>query len=173
MYIYFIKGEGNMAIVTSYFEITVRLVDEGTNHSTLRFKCQDTLYADVVTAKTALVAALDAITDCEIQRVKITEVWKNDAFSYPADVETANKLSMTIELEGGEGKKANLKVPGPIDAMFGTSGSAGFNTLNTANAAILTYVALFESGNEFYISDGEFAETLISGKRIHSKQYDG
>lgn len=162
-----------MAIVADHFEITVKLVDEGANFSTLTFQCQDTTYAAVVIAKTTLVAALDAVTDCEIQRVSINEVWKNDAFAYPSDVETACKLSMTIELEGGIGKKANLKVPGPIDAMFGASGTGGFNTLNTSNAAILTYVAMFDNAAEFYISDGEFHETLISGKRIHSKQYDG
>lgn len=162
-----------MAIVTSHFEITVKLVDEGANHSTLTYQCQDTAYADVVIAKTALVAALDAITDCVIQRVSINEVWKNDAFAYPSDVETHTKLSATVELEGGIGKKANFKIPGPIDAMFGASGTAGFNTLNTGYAAILTYCAMFENGNEFYISDGEFLETLISGKRIGAKQYDG
>lgn len=162
-----------MAIVADHFEITVKLVDEGANFTTMTFQCQDTTYANVVIAKTALVAALDAVTDCVIQRVSINEVWKNDAFAYPSDVETANKLSMTVELEGGTGKKANLKIPGPIKAMFGASGTAGFNTLDTGNALILTYVAMFENAAEFYISDGEFAETLISGKRIHAKQYDG
>ncbi len=162
-----------MAIVADHFEITVKLVDEGANFSTLTYQCQDTLYADAVIAKTTLVAALDAITGCEIQRVSINEVWQNDAFAYPTDFETANKLSMTIELEGGIGKKANLKVPGPIKALFGASGTAGFNTLDTGNALILTYVAMFDNAAEFYISDGEFGETLISGKRIHAKQYDG
>ena len=162
-----------MAIVTDHFEITVKLVDEGTNFSTLTFQCQDTLYADAVIAKTALVAALANVSGCVIQRVSINEVWQNDAFAYPADVETANKLSMTVELEGGTGKKANIKIPGPLAALFGASGTAGFNVLDTGNAAIGVYAALFENGNEFYISDGEFLETLISGKRIHAKQYDG
>ncbi len=167
-----LKGDF-MAIVTSHFEITVKLVDEGANFSTLTFYPRDTVYADVVTAKTALVAALDAITDCTIQRVSINEVWKNDAFSYPSGVETANKLSMTVELAGGIGKKANIKVPGPIDAMFGASGTAGFNTLDTSNAAVITYTNLFKAAGDFYVSDGEDLETLISGKRIHAKQYDG
>lgn len=162
-----------MAILTDHFEITIKLVDEGANHSTLTFKCRDTAYADVVTAKTALIAALDAVTDCVIQRVSINEVWQNDAFAYPSGVETANKLSITAELAGGIGKKANMKIPGPIDAMFGASGTAGFNTLNTANAAIITYTNLFKAAGDFYISDGEDFETLISGKRIHAKQYDG
>lgn len=162
-----------MAIVTDHFEITVKLVDAGANFSTLTFVCQDTVYANVVIDKTALVAALEAITDCVIQRVSINEVWKNDAFAYPSEVKVSDKLSATIELEGGIGKKANLKVPGPIDAMFGAEGTKGFNVLDTANAAFLTYVALFENGEEFYISDGEFAETLIGGKRISAKSYAG
>ncbi|GAJ06501.1 unnamed protein product, partial [marine sediment metagenome] len=134
-----------MAIVTDHFEVTVKLVDEGANHSTLTFQSQDAAYADVVVAKTALVAALEAITDCVIQRISINEVWKNDAFAYPAGVETANKLSATVELEGGIGKKANIKVPGPKDALFGASGTAGFNTLDTSNAAFITYCELFEN----------------------------
>ena len=162
-----------MAIVTDHFEITVKLVDEGANFSTLTFQCRDTLYADVVIAKTALVAALDAVTNCVIQRVSINEIWANDAFAYPTGVETANKLSMTAELTGGIGKKANLKVPGPIDAMFGASGTAGFNVLDTSNALILTYTDLFKAAGDFYISDGEDLSVLISGKRIHAKQYDG
>lgn len=162
-----------MAIVADHFEITIKLVDEGANFSTMTFQCRDSLYADVVTAKTALVAALDAITNCVIQRVSINEVWANDAFAYPSGVETANKLSITAELAGGVGKKANMKIPGPIDAMFGASGTAGFNTLDTSNAAIITYTNLFKSAGDFYISDGEDFETLVSGKRIHAKQYDG
>ncbi len=162
-----------MAIVTDHFEITIKLVDEGANFSTLTFQCRDAAYADCVTAKTALIAALDAITNCVIQRVSINEVWKNDAFAYPAGVETANKLSMTVELAGGIGKKANIKVPGPIDAMFGASGTAGYNSLDTGNAAIITYTNLFKAAGDFYVSDGEDLETLISGKRIHAKQYDG
>ena len=116
-----------MAIVADHFEITVKLVDEGTNFSTLTFQCQDATYAGVVIDKTALVAALANVSGCEIQRVSINEVWKNDSFSYPTDVETANKLSMTIELEGGIGKKANLKLPGPLPALFGASGTEGFH----------------------------------------------
>lgn len=162
-----------MSIVTDHFEITVKLVDEGANFSTLTFQCRDTAYADVVTAKTALVAALLNVTDCVIQRVSINEVWANDAFAYPEGVETANKLSMTVELAGGIGKKGNIKVPGPKPALFGASGTAGFNTLNTANAAILTYTDLFKAAGEFYTSDADDLETLISGKRIHAKQYDG
>jgi len=162
-----------MAIVTNHFEITVKLVDEGANFSTMTFQCRDAAYADAVLAKTALVAALDAVTDCVIQRVSINEVWANDAFAYPTGVETANKLSMTVELAGGIGKKANIKVPGPIDALFGASGTAGFNTLDTSNAAIGTYTDLFKAGGDFYISDGEDLSVLISGKRIHAKQYDG
>jgi len=162
-----------MAIVADHFEVTVKLVDEGTNFSTLTFECQDTVYADVVTAKTALLAALANVTGCIVRRVSINEIWKNDAPSYPSGVETANKLSMTVGLDGGIDKKGNLKLPGPLDALFGASGTAGFNVLDTSNAAILTYTAMFESGNEFYLSDGDTLESLISGKRIHAKQYDG
>lgn len=162
-----------MAIVTSHFEITIKLVDEGTNFTTMGFKCRDAAYVDVVTAKTALVAALEAITDCVIQRVSINEVWKNDAFSYPSDVETATKLSMSVELAGGIGKKANMKVPGPKDVLFGASGTKGYNELDKANAAIVTYINLFKAAGDFYVSDGEDLETLIQGARVHSHQHDG
>lgn len=162
-----------MAIVADHFEITMKLVDEGANFSTLTFQCQGTTYAEAVSAKTALIVAMLNVTDCIIQRVSINEVWKNDAFAYPSDVETHTKLSMTVELEGGIGKKANLKIPGPKNVLFGASGTAGFNVLDTSNAAALAYVAMFEDPASFYISDGEFAETLISGKRIGVKQYDG
>ena len=162
-----------MAIVASRFEITVKLVDEGANHASMTFKCRDTVYADVVVAKTALVAALDAVTDCVIQRVSINEIWKNDAFAYPTDVETKDKASITVELAGGEGKKANIKISGPIDAMFGASGTKGFNVVDTGNALLITYCNLFKAAGEFYVSDGEDLETIISGKRIGAKQYDG
>lgn len=162
-----------MAIVADHFEITVKLVDEGANFSTLTFQCRDTVYADVVVAKTALIAELLDVTDCVIQRVSINEVWANDAFAYPSGVETANKLSMTVELDTGLGKKANMKIPGPQDSLFGASGTAGFNVLDTSNADIIAYTDLFKSGGEFYVSDGEDLSVLISGKRIHAKQYDG
>ena len=155
-----------MAIVTDHFEITVKLVDEGARHSTKTYQCQDAAYADVIIAKTALVAALAGVTNCVIQRISVNEVWKNDAFAYPADVKVGDKASLTIELEGGIGKKANIKIPGPVDAMFGAQGTSGFNEVDTANVALGTYVDMFENGAEFYVSDGEFFETLIKGKRI-------
>ncbi|MCK5613838.1 hypothetical protein KAR91_68875, partial [Candidatus Pacearchaeota archaeon] len=71
------------------------------------------------------------------------------------------------------GKKANIKVPGPVDALFGAEGTQGFNVLDTDNALILTYHAMFEAAGIVYVSDGEDAETLISGKRISAKSYSG
>ena len=162
-----------MAIITDHFEITMTLADEGCNVSTLTFQCRAALYADAVLAKTALIGAIQNMTNCAIQRVSINEVWKNDAFSYPINTETANKLSMTVLLTGGTGKKANLKVPGPSDTLFGASGTAGFNILDTSNAAVAVYMNLFKSTGEFYVSDGEDLDSLVSGKRIHAKQYDG
>ncbi len=162
-----------MAIVASHFELTMTLADEGTNVTTLTFQCRDTVYADIVTAKTALVAAMGNVSGCAIQRVSINEIWRNDAFAYPTDVETATKLSNTALLTGGAGKKANIKIPGPLAALFGASGTAGFNVLDTSNAAAIAYTDLFKAASVFYLSDGEDLASMVSGKRIHAKQYDG
>ncbi|MCK5613844.1 hypothetical protein KAR91_68905, partial [Candidatus Pacearchaeota archaeon] len=90
-----------MAIIASHFEITVKVVDAGANFATLRYQMRDALYANVVIAKSTIVAALDAVTDCVIQRVSINEIWRNDAFAYPTEVKVSDKLSMTSELTGG------------------------------------------------------------------------
>lgn len=162
-----------MAIVTDRFEITVTFADRGQNTSTMTFACRDAAYADVITAKTGLVAALALVSGCTIARLSVNEIWKNDAFAYPTLYETAEKASLTINLTGGTNKKANMKIPGPLPSYWGAVQTAGFNVVDTSNADLLAYVALFAAAGDFYISDGEDALSLASGKRIHSKQYDG
>jgi len=162
-----------MALQVLNWEMTVTLVDTGANTSTLRFILRAANHGAATAAATLITAQLALLSDCVIQRMALSEVYYNDAFAYPASAETANKASLTVMLTGGDGKKANLKIPGPKDSIFVSSTGSGYNVIDTSNSAVTGYVDLFKSGGSAYISDGEDALDIVSGKRIHAKQFDG
>jgi hypothetical protein len=52
----------------------------------------------------------------------------------------------------------DLKVPGPINAIFNADG-----TVNLTHAAVAAFVANFLTGGDFTFSDGEQATAVIRG----------
>lgn len=162
-----------MALVADGFTLNVTVVDNGGNEGTLRYDLRAALYADAVTASSAIIAALNAITNAVIRRYAIHTKFREDAFAYPAaGVELEDKASLSVSLAGVD-KRANLKVPAPVIGMFTAASGPGANIIDVLDADTLTYVALFESGAEAYISDGEDVDALLSGKRISASSNYG
>ena len=163
-----------MALTTNGWWLTSTLVDNGGNVTTKRY---DLRASDATTAATdvaAIIAAPNAITDSVMSGYRYGEEFIEDSFAYPAaGVENENKASITCLLTTGGAKKANLKIPAPVIGIFVDTTGPSANVVDVTNAALLTYAALFESGGEAYISDGEDLDSLISGKRISAKSNNG
>lgn len=163
-----------MALAHVWYELTVTLADNGANITTKRYRLRSADFTLAVTDSAAIISALDAITNSVIVGYRINDVWHEGTVVYPADgVENENKASLTVLLTTGGGKKANLKVPAPVIGIF--QGASGYkaNIVDASDADLNTYIDLFKSGAECFVSDGEDLEDLMSGKRISAKKNFG
>lgn len=171
-----------MALVLEGFEITISVVDNGGNKGTYKFVCDPANVPDfetAQTARTAIVTAFDAVTQCTIVGTSLKEIQYEDAIVYPlAGVELEDKASVTYQILG-KNKKGNFKIPSPIPSMFvGAAGEAA-NQVDVQNPALTIYAGNFSSTGYFLISDGEkIADDpnnngLIVGKRISAKNNNG
>jgi hypothetical protein len=163
-----------MALTSVGFFLSVQLVDGGDNTSVLRYEMTAADYTTAVTDTAVILAALQAITDAVVRKYSINHVFGEAAFSFPAaTVQVENKASITVLLEGNDNKKANLKIPAPVIGIFTNPTGGGSNVVDLSDADLVTYFTMFQTGNECLISDGEVADSMVSGKRIHAKSNFG
>jgi len=163
-----------MALVSSGFWLSVTLRDNGGNDTTRRYQLTSADAAAAATDSATILAALNAVTDAVIVGWFNYEAFVEDAFAYPGSgVEIENLALLDFDIVDHPEKSATLTIPAPAPAIFVATSGAGANIVNTANAAVIAYAALFQTGGESFISDGETAQTLVSGKRIHRKSSRG
>ncbi len=162
-----------MALVSTGYWLTVGIADAGAQVSTLEFQMTAPDAATAATDAATILAATNAVTDGVVVGYSIQERFEEDALVYPSGgEEIQNKASLTILLSGGS-KRANRKIPAPTIGIFTDISGPGRNVVDVSDAAILAWVALFETGNEALLSDGEVADRLLAGKRVHAKSNFG
>lgn len=163
-----------MALVSAGWRLFVTLVDNGNNETT---KTYDLTSADAAAAATdvaTIIAALNAVTDATIRSRGAYELFVEDAFAFPGEgVQIENMALLNFTLEDHPEKTATHTIPAPNIGIFVASSGEGANTVDTGDAALITYRDLFRTGGEATISDGEVADTLVGGRRIHRKSRRG
>src|ERR1051325_4365818 len=106
-----------------YF-VNVEFMDSGGNTTTRRLEVDGGIAGvELAGNVSAEIAVLRALTDCNVTRYTIEEVWVNDDQTYPAgDVNVEEQELVTMKLETA-GKAASFAIPGPKAANFvGTVG---------------------------------------------------
>jgi len=163
-----------MALVQTGFYMSVSLIDNGGNRSTLQYHMRDATYVLASASAPIVIAELQAVTDSVIESWSLQERFGEDSFAYPASgVENENKASITVQLAGAGNGKANIKIPAPKPAIFMDVTGPGANQVDVTDTDVLDYVALFQAAGKCYISDGETALQIVSGKRISAKNNNG
>lgn len=166
-----------MAYVNQGFTFFYSLVDQGGNTSTLRFDALSPDYTQALLDVEIVRNALAALSRASIRSYGITDTFVDDAFSFPTgNVENEDKASITANI-AGLSKRANIRIPAPVDAMFTTPNGPGFNVVNGSYAPLLTFLDLFTvSGGVLTLSDGEQLDDSTpyqSGKRVSVKSLRG
>lgn len=161
-----------MALVarTHPFELVVQIADNSGKTTKKTFELQSATAGDAATDSAAILAALGAITAGAIKSYSINQVFVENALVLPASgVENENQALLTIRLASDPTKYGTVAVPAADPAIFVATSGAGANTVDTGNADVNTFVALYTTGNEAYLSDGELADVALdfSGKRRH------
>lgn len=163
-----------MALTANGFDLTVTLVDNGGNNSTLTYNLIAADHATALTATAAVIAALNAVTNSVISGYNIRTKYSESAFAYPAaGIENEDKASISVLLDGLGNKKANIKIPAPVIGIFTSASGWGANVVDISDADLLTYLGLFEDGGECTISDGEYMDVPLTGKRVSAKSNTG
>lgn len=163
-----------MGLVTQGWELSVTIADNGANTTTLQFKLRSADAAAAAIDSAAVIAALILVTDGTISDYYVKEHFAETVFTYPgAGVENENKASLTVLLAGAGNKKANIKIPAPVIGIFTASSGGGANVVDMSDVDLVSYMDLFKSGAECYISDGEDLVSGVSGKRISAKSNYG
>lgn len=166
-----------MALVQIGFELSVSLVDNGGNTTNRVFSLVATDHATATTDAGTILTALDAVTDSVVSGYRIVEVYGEDAFAFPsAGVENENQASLTLNIDGVGLKKANYKIPAPVIGLFTAPTGSGANVVDVSDAALNTFIDVFETGGIATLSDGETLNPttpIDSGKRISAKSLRG
>lgn len=159
-----------MSLVTMGWFLAVTLADNGAGTITLQYAMRSADATEAAADAAAIISALDAVTNSVITDYYIKHKYSENSLSYPAaGVENKDKASITCLLSGAGNKKANLKIPAPVIGLFSASSGGGANSVDMSDTDLNTYLDLFKSGNECYISDGEDLSTGVSGKRIGAR----
>lgn len=140
------------------YQMTVELVDDYNRLTRKLYRSIDTI-ADEDAATTAageLLADLEAMTEL---RVLAYTLGRRHIISDTV-VTGANKdEGVTLTMLKIDNRKDDLKVPGPINAIFDENG----NVILT-NTVVVNYVANFLSGTgDWTFSDGEQATEIVKG----------
>ena len=128
---------------------------------------------------TAEIAVLRALTDCNVTRYTIEEVWVNDDQSYPAgNVNVEEQETVTMRLETA-GKGASFSIPGPKDANFVSSSGPNKNIgKDTSYTPMDNFIKSFVAESGYVrISDGEQTLTspdvFVKARRTHRGSTSG
>lgn len=163
-----------MAFVTvgnaSGFWLTVTLVDNGGDKSTLQYELTSADQATAVTDTATILAAIGNMSLSTVQSYNISLRMEENAFAYPASgVENQDKARIVYQLAGST-KKGALDIPAPDPLIFnGTSGKQA-NVVNLSDTPVLVYLALFQAAGEALISDGEILDFAVEGRRVSSRK---
>lgn len=159
-----------MALASQGFFLTVDLVDQGGNKSTLRY---DLVAADFATAETdaaTIIAALNAVTTALIYAYRLGEKYVEDTLAFGAgEIENIGLVTAKLVTPG---KTVNVKIPAPEDTLFVGASGPDYNEMDPNEALTQAYLAIWENPGQAVISDGEYLRDSATagnwtGKRIH------
>jgi len=96
--------------------------------------------------------------------------YEESAFVYPATgVENQNKARIVSQLVGST-KKATIDIPAPKVGLFNAPTGVNANVVDLLDTEVLAYLAVFQTGGNAFISDGEVLDFGVEGRRVSSRK---
>jgi len=166
-----------MALVLTGYRGSIKLMDQGANHSTKEYDLREqVVYADAFADLQTIAGLIAPITDAAVQMYSLTTMYVDDAFALPTGgVQIENIAELVLNIAGQPLKTARAQIPAPADAIFQASTGRGYNIVDTGD--VYAYVnGVWGPTGVAYISDGEQTPSLNptrSGKRIHRASRNG
>jgi len=106
-------------------------------------------------AAAALAADVANLTELEILAYKVSQ---RVVYTDSVDAGANRDEGVTFQMRKIDNFLGNIKVPGPINAIFNLDG-----TVDLTNAAVAAFISNFLSGGDFTFDDGEQASAVVKG----------
>lgn len=163
-----------MALASTGFWCVVEICDNGNNRTEKRYQMVAEDATQAALDMVDILAAINSVTAGVITSEYFYERFVEDALSYPASgVEIQNQALLDFDIVDHPEKTATLTIPAPEASLFVATSGSGANILDTADADVILFRDLFRTGGQLLLSDGEVAESLVKGRRIHRKSNNG
>lgn len=162
-----------MAIATQGFYFNISFVDTGGNVSSKTYQMTAPDYATAIADAAAALPLFEAVTDAEVSAYRVTEIFAEGTLTLPANAEIENQALITVGITGEPLKSATLTIPAPKAGIMTASSGEGYNVVDASDADLVAWLAMFSTGGNFTISDGEVASGFKGGRRIHRKSNRG
>lgn len=163
-----------MALVSNGWWLTIGLVDNGGNKTVRNYQLNSVTPVEAETDSGTIIAALAGVSDAVIVSRSTYQRFVEDALVFPASgVELENQALLNFNIVDHPEKAWTTTIPAPKPAIFMAASGPPANIVDVADAQVIAYAALFKAGGVALVSDGEIADTLIGGKRIHRQSSRG
>lgn len=167
-----------MALGLHHFELIVSIADNSGATVSRTYTVPEgsvATYAEFSALIPAMLAAVEGITAGLITGYRSNEVYYEDTIVLPlSGVENENQVLFSGKIVGDPGKSAVVSVPAVDPAIFVATSGPGANQVDMADAAVVTFIGMFDGAPGWSVSDGEYWLTpTVSGKRRHSKNSNG
>lgn len=163
-----------MAFVSGGFWLSVTLMDSGANLTTKTYQLKSADETEAAADSATILAALGAVTSAEITTYQWYQKMVENNVTYPSTgVQIEDLALLEFTIDGNPTKKATHTIPAPNPTIFTAATGPGANVVDTGDSAMVTYEGLFVSAGPAYISDGEVADIIVQGRRIHRKSRRG
>ena len=163
-----------MAIAAAGFKGTLTVVDNGRNSTTKTYMLKSANIGAAITDMADIVTAFAAVSDAAIVGYTVQALFEEGALALPASgVQLEDTALITCTIVGEPLKSASFSIPAPKPSIFVGLSEENANIVNTENAAVDAYFSVFQLNGQAYISDGESAQTMKKGRRVHRGSRNG
>ena len=156
-----------MTMVFDHFQLTVTV--GGLDDSTQNFSGEmtATTATDAAVDADLVMIALSGVTAGKILGYSISQHFVENAYVRPlsSDAEGGEHATIVVGIEGNPFKKARIGIPFPKGSLFLATYGENYNVVDIEDINIDILVAKFATGGQLYISDGEIADSALSGRR--------
>lgn len=138
--------------------LTVSLIDSRGRTTKRRYEITEQAdLAAYIAVCSSLIGALQAVTDLGLTRADMIITHPTEGWAAVADSNVDVGATFSGLIEEGNGAKASHKVPGVKMSLVGGDGSIALT------GVVATYLAEFEDGEDFTLSNGDQIETWLKG----------
>lgn len=140
-----------MAIAAS-----ITMVDSYGRKTIKRIETDEPVLADAITALTAYMTDLDAVTDLQATKITYHDIETGVVFAGEADSNLDVGATFRVLLDNG--KEAAHKIPGFPASLVGAGGQ-----IDVTGAEVVAYFANFLLAGACRLSDGNYVTQILSG----------